>query len=162
MSKEKSDQDKRENKGNKMTPEKLWEFSRNIDKLRRAQEKASQLRHELCIAIQMEYLCKEGLPKKSDFGDKYVGDKKQPCIIITNEEGKEFVYPVADVPHEVRAYILNRYNDPRWGNMRWKLAEYSKLGWLKPYPDYEKEETDENVSGESGLGSAQETESMAS
>lgn len=143
---------KQENKGVKLTSEKLWEFGENVHKIRKLTESSLKTYDELVVSIQMQYLCKEGLPKRSDMKDQYVGEKKQPCIVITNEDGKEFTYPMEDVPHEVRAFVLNRYDDARWQSERYKVAKYKKLGWLKPYPDYDKKEGDE-TDGEETLDS---------
>lgn len=81
--------------------------------------------NRLIHVYQMELLCKEGTPTSVTMVPSTIHGI--PQFRVTNNDGKEFLYDMEDVPHELRYAVLER-NKHMLGD---KIMDKAiKNGWL--------------------------------
>jgi len=98
---------------------------------------------KLMVSIQMGALCTEGDVKGARLfcgGNYYHGCYRTPKnaeIIISNKVGKEFRYPIADCPHELRRVCIKNSNLSDSQTVLWR-----KEGWLAETETYKEKKED--------------------
>ena len=105
-------------------------------------KKVCKAMNDLMICLQTRLLCEGKVPDKRTL--RIMGGK-EAWIEITDKEGTVFKVALKDVPHELRAHMLNQYAN-RGSHHRPNMYEarlfskFRQLGWLEPEPPMEEPE----------------------
>lgn len=133
----------------KLSRKNIEDIGKNMFEMKKLRDKQAQLMWELVVSIQAAWLCKEGEPKSRSIGERYAGSQKKTfCVVVKNTDDEEFICPLEDCPHELRADLLSKFDYSYIREGAQLRLLHRKNRWLDPYFPYTKENENEEVSGQ--------------